>query len=112
MIATIYEIRLNGSLIAEAPTAEAAEQATRTLAPEFAVNRASFVIVEPGAEYREPERSAHVATAERVERQGKAHRYTARCSCGWATSCDTSSKAEAQGWADAHARLNTPTTEV
>jgi hypothetical protein len=50
----------------------------------------------------------HLAAAYRIERHGKAPLHSARCTCGWATSCTTSSKAEARGWADTHVRLSTP----
>jgi hypothetical protein len=111
LIATTFEIRTpGGELIGDARNAEAAEMARRILAAEFA---AVLLVYAPGDEIRtapDPEVD-HVTTVERVERHGKAHLFTASCSCGWSTSCTTSAKHEAQGWADAHVRLTT-TTEV
>ena len=97
----MYEIRTTaGELIAEAVDGYAVRVAIDTLTAEGyrdLVDPFTGPIV-PAVE----DGRTHLAAAVRVERQGKSPRFTARCSCGWATSCDTASKAEAHRWADTH----------
>lgn len=107
LTATLYEIRTpGGELIGEAENADAAEVARRILVAEFATVLRVYAPGEVIATAPDPEVD-HVAEVERAERHGKAPLFTASCSCGWRTSCTTSSKAEARAWADAHARLST-----
>lgn len=103
----MYEIQTwDGHLVAEAPTSESAQSARHLLTAEMHLpgnGQRALRIVEPDAAP-----IAHEATVD-TDRSRTSRQYRPACSCGWKSSCTTTSKREAQGWADAHVRL---TTEV
>jgi hypothetical protein len=106
----VYEIRTtDGELIAEATDGYAVRLALDTLTAEGYTGLVDPFTGRPNTPATDDR--THIASAYRIERHGKAPLHSARCTCGWSTSCTTSSKAEAHGWADAHVRLSTPTTE-